>query len=161
VLVAHSYFLRYDAKQLQKMKPYPPLATLMVAAGLRQRGYDVSFFDAMLAQGVEDFESTLAQEQPAVVAIVEDNFNFITKMCTLRMREAALHMIRCAAERGCRVLVNGSDAADHPRFTWKRCNAVVLGERTSPCPSCSMPGRPVLPTSYTSRASPCCAIRVA
>ena len=67
----------------------------------------------MLAQGVEDFESTLAHAQPGVVAIVEDNFNFLTKMCTLRMREAALHMIRCAAQRGCRVLVNGSDAADH------------------------------------------------
>ena len=78
VLVAHSYFLRYDAKQLQKMKPYPPLATLMVAAGLRQRGYEVSFFDAMLSNGVEEFETALAQQQPAFVAIVEDNFNFIT-----------------------------------------------------------------------------------
>ena len=27
VLLAHSYFLTYDTKQLQKMRPYPPLAS--------------------------------------------------------------------------------------------------------------------------------------
>ena len=38
VLVCHSYFLRLDQKQLQRGKPYPPLATLQVAAMLQEDG---------------------------------------------------------------------------------------------------------------------------
>ena len=34
VLLAHSYYLRYDEKQTRKMKPYPPLGTLLAAAVL-------------------------------------------------------------------------------------------------------------------------------
>ena len=32
ILLAHSYFLKYDSKQLQKMRPYAPLATLYAAS---------------------------------------------------------------------------------------------------------------------------------
>lgn len=32
IQVSHSYFLRYDPKQWERGKPYPPLATLQVAA---------------------------------------------------------------------------------------------------------------------------------
>ena len=38
ILVAHSYFLLHDAKQAEKMRPYSPLATLITAAVLRDRG---------------------------------------------------------------------------------------------------------------------------
>ena len=51
VLLAHSYFLKYDPKQLQKMRPYAPLATLYAASALRSAGYSVALFDAMLADG--------------------------------------------------------------------------------------------------------------
>ncbi len=116
ILLAHSYYLRYDPKQVQKMRPYPPLATLITASVLRQRGWDVQLFDAMLAEGVEAFYHMLADVRPAIVGIVEDNFNFLTKMCTTRMREAALEMVRAAKQAGAQVAVNGSDAADHPRL---------------------------------------------
>ncbi|HWP02089.1 MAG TPA: hypothetical protein VNL96_01390, partial [Gemmatimonadaceae bacterium] len=79
VLLAHSYYLAYDAKQTEKMKPYPPLATLIVASVLRQHGYTVRLFDAMLAPGVSAFEKTLDDVQPSIVGIIEDNFNFLTK----------------------------------------------------------------------------------
>ena len=55
ILLAHSYYLRYDQKQIRKMKPYPPLATLCTASVLRASGFDVRLFDAMLAEGVEEF----------------------------------------------------------------------------------------------------------
>jgi hypothetical protein len=32
VLLAHSFFLRNDPKQVEKMRPYAPLATLYAAA---------------------------------------------------------------------------------------------------------------------------------
>ena len=50
VLVCHSYFSRFDPKQRERAKPYPPLATLQAAALLRQAGHEVSLFDAMLAK---------------------------------------------------------------------------------------------------------------
>ena len=32
IQVGHSYFLRYDSKQWERGKPYPPLATIQIAA---------------------------------------------------------------------------------------------------------------------------------
>ena len=72
--VGHSYFLRFDPKQWERGKPYPPLATIQVAALLRQMGHTVSLFDAMLADGVEDFEASLQTTRPDVVVLYEDNF---------------------------------------------------------------------------------------
>ncbi len=129
MLLAHSYYLQYDEKQRRKMKPYPPLATLGTAALLREQGHNVELFDAMLANGIDDFFATLDRVQPAIVGIVEDNFNFLTKMCTVRMREAALDMIRAAQALGCRVAVNGFDASDHPEFYLEAgADAVILRE---------------------------------
>jgi anaerobic magnesium-protoporphyrin IX monomethyl ester cyclase len=129
ILVAHSYFLRNDPKQYARMKPYAPLATLLTAALARQRGHVTAFFDATLASGVDAFRATLADLEPTVVAIVEDNFNYLTKMCTTRTREATLAMIRAARDNGARVVVNGSDSADRPAvYLSAGADAVLLGE---------------------------------
>ena len=135
VLLAHSYFLGYDEKQTRKMKPYPPLATLITASVLREAGLEVFLFDAMLSAGEEEFERALAETRPDVVGLLEDNFNFLTKMCTTRMREAAVRMLRMARDAGCRVVANGSDMADHPdMYLAAGADAVILGEteRTLP-----------------------------
>ncbi|HSJ09049.1 MAG TPA: hypothetical protein VK928_04025, partial [Longimicrobiales bacterium] len=128
ILLAHSYYLRLDDKQARKMKPYPPLGTLITAAAVRERGGDVHLFDAMLSAGVHEFATRLDAVDPEVVGILEDNFNFLTKMCTLRMREACLEMVRLASARGCRVVVNGSDANDHPeQYIEAGATAVITG----------------------------------
>jgi anaerobic magnesium-protoporphyrin IX monomethyl ester cyclase len=129
ILLANSFFLSHDPKQLQRMKPYPPLATLLVAAGLRARGHEVSLFDATFATGVEEFVEMLDATQPAIVGILEDNFNYLTKMCTVATREATRAMVAAAHERGCRVAVNGSDSSDAPRlYLDSGADAVLLGE---------------------------------
>ena len=129
LLLAHSYFLRADAKQLARMKPYAPLSTMLAGALLRARGHDVRLFDAMLASGVDAFRADLAAYRPAVVGILEDNFNFLTKMCTLRMRGATLEMVAAARAHGARVVVNGSDSADHaPQYFDAGADAVIFGE---------------------------------
>ncbi|HEX9580989.1 MAG TPA: radical SAM protein [Gemmatimonadales bacterium] len=129
ILLAHSYYLRYDDKQTHKMKPYPPLATMVVAAVLRERGYSVQLFDAMLSPGTDQFASALQVGRPWVVGLIEDNFNFLTKMCTLRMREAALEMVRLARAAGAKVVVNGSDASDHPElFLASGADAIITGD---------------------------------
>ncbi len=129
VLVAHSYFMRFDPKQWERMEPYLPLGTLSAASSLRREGHDVHVFDAMLADGVEQFFATLDHVQPAIVTIVEDNFNYLTKMCTTRMRDAAFRMIRACKEAGCRIAVNGSDATDRVAdYLQAGADAVVIGE---------------------------------
>ena len=129
IQVTHSYFLAYDPKQWERGKPYPPLATIQVAALLRRMGHAVALFDTMLADGVEAYERSLPSAEPDVVVLYEDNFNFLTKMCLDRMREAACRMIASARARGARVIVAGSDASDHPEaFLAAGADVVLTGE---------------------------------
>jgi len=129
IQVGHSYFLSYDPKQWERGKPYPPLATIQIAALLRQMGHEVALFDAMLAAGVEDYQASLQTTQPDVVVLYEDNFNYLTKMCLGRMREAGCQMIAEARASGARVIVAGSDASDHPEvFLTAGAHAVLIGE---------------------------------
>jgi anaerobic magnesium-protoporphyrin IX monomethyl ester cyclase len=114
ILVCHSYFLRLDQKQVARAKPYPPLATLQVVSLLRQAGHRVSFFDAMLAEGIEEYEHLLRNGQPQLVLFYEDNFNFLSKMCLAAMRQAACDMIGSARRSGARVIAAGPDVSDAP-----------------------------------------------
>ncbi|PZP30945.1 MAG: Mg-protoporphyrin IX monomethyl ester oxidative cyclase [Roseateles depolymerans] len=114
ILVGHAYFLNFDRKQQERSKPYPPLATLQVAARLRARGHRVDFFDAMLAQSTADFITSVERIRPQLVVLYEDNYNYLTKMCLGRMRDAAAEMAAAARRCGARVLVAGSDPSDEP-----------------------------------------------
>src|SRR3989442_14944 len=129
ILVAHSYYMLSAPKQSGKLKPYPPLSTLVAAALLRRERRHFAFFDAMLSEGVEEFRDLLHAARPKVVGILEDNFNFLTKMCTTRMREAAFGMTAAAKSAGARVIVNGSDAIDQTAASLHvGADAVILGE---------------------------------
>ena len=129
ILLAHSYFLNQDPKQQARMKPYSPLSTLLLASMLRQNGHEVALFDATFALGVQEFEAALDRHGPDVVVVMEDNFNFLTKMCTTVRRDSALAMIAAARARGCRVAVNGPDVADNPAvYLAAGADAVALGE---------------------------------
>ena len=129
ILVCHSYFMRLDPKQRERAKPYPPLATLQVAALLRNAGHEVFLFDAMLAEGVPDFTRQLRERRPDVVLLYEDNYNFLTKMCLARMREAACEMIRESRTGGARVIAAGSDASDSPEpYLRAGADVVLQGE---------------------------------
>jgi anaerobic magnesium-protoporphyrin IX monomethyl ester cyclase len=114
ILVCHSYFQRFDPKQVERGKPYPPLATLQCAALLRRAGHRVSLFDAMLAEDLGEYERTLHSVQPQVVLLYEDNFNFLSKMCLAKMRGAACQIIAAACGAGARVIAAGSDVTDAP-----------------------------------------------
>lgn len=129
VLLGQSYYLRFDPKLWEAMQPYPPLGTLYAASYLRSRGYDVALFDAMLAESEAEWTAALDRERPRFAVLYEDNFNYLSKMCLLRMREAAFTMIRAALTRGCTVIVAGSDATDHAaRYLQAGADFVLIGE---------------------------------
>ena len=129
VLLTHSYHLPYDRKQVRKMEPYPPLGTLYAAGLLRTQGISVALFDSMLEEPEAGLREALRMHQPKIVAIYEDDFNFLTKMCLTRMRELAWEMIETARRHGARVIVHGSDATDHPmEFLRLGAECVLEGE---------------------------------
>lgn len=129
VLFGQSYYLRFDPKLNAQMQPYPPLGTLYAASYIREKGYQVALFDAMLADSEEAWAEMLDRLQPRYAVLFEDNFNYLSKMCLLRMRQAALKMIEMAKARNCTVIVNGSDATDHLETFFDRgADYILIGE---------------------------------
>jgi radical SAM superfamily enzyme YgiQ (UPF0313 family) len=112
VLLTHSYHLPYDPKQVRKMRPYAPLGTLYAASALREANISVAVFDTMLEDPEPGFTNALKQSRPRIVAIYEDDFNFLSKMCLTRMRELAWQLAREAHKAGAVVIAHGSDATD-------------------------------------------------
>jgi anaerobic magnesium-protoporphyrin IX monomethyl ester cyclase len=129
VLFGQAYFLRFDSKLWEARQPYAPLGALYAAAYVREHGYRVALFDAMIADSEQDWAAALDRHRPRFAVIYEDNFNYLSKMCLLRMRQAALTMIAAARSRGITVLVAGSDASDHPAvYLDAGAEAVIAGE---------------------------------
>ena len=67
VLLGQSYYLRFDPKLWEAMQPYPPLGTLYAASYIRERGYDVALFDAMIAESEEEWQQAHLREVVEVV----------------------------------------------------------------------------------------------
>lgn len=129
VLITHNYFLRLDAKQWKAQKPYPPLATLYAAAGLRNAGHETFFHDVQFENNAEHFQSVIKRITPDVVVLYEDGFNYLTKMCLTNMREAAFTMMGYAKQLGATVIVSGSDSTDHyQQYLEKGADVVIFGE---------------------------------
>lgn len=129
ILVTHSYHLPFDPKQLRKMQPYMPLGTLYAAAALRESGFSVAAFDSMLESPSTGFIEMLVKHRPRVVAVYEDDFNFLSKMCLTRMREVAWELAKEARAAGAIAIVHGSDSTDNPAlFLGHGFDYVLCGE---------------------------------
>jgi radical SAM superfamily enzyme YgiQ (UPF0313 family) len=113
ILFTHCNHIFFDGKQVRKMQPYPPLQTLIAAAYLRADGFEVALFDSTFEPPEQGFREALKRQQPQLVVICEDNFNFLTKMCLTRNRELAYFMCGAARDAGVPVVVSSSDASDH------------------------------------------------
>ena len=129
VLLGQAYYLKFDPKLWRAQQPFAPLGTLYAAAYLRARGHTVALFDAMLAESEAEWSIALDRTRPRIAVLYEDSFNYLSKMCLLRMRAAAVTMIDQARMRGCLVVVSGSDASDHPEIYLRAgARAVIRGE---------------------------------
>lgn len=129
ILLTHSYFLRFDPKQWATGQPYAPLGTLYAAAMLRNKGFDVSFFDVMFADSPDRVIPELEKTNPDIFIIYDDGFNYLTKMCLTNMREAAFEMIRFADKQGAKIIISSSDSTDHyEKYLQQGADFVMLGE---------------------------------
>ncbi len=129
ILFANTYFLKHDPKEYKNMNLYAPLGTLYAAAYIKQKGYSVALFDTMLANSEDDLIHSLNQHKPRIMIIYDDVFNYLTKMCLSRMRQAAFRMAEIAKEFGCTVIVSGSDSIDHLEEYFKhKVDYAICGE---------------------------------
>jgi anaerobic magnesium-protoporphyrin IX monomethyl ester cyclase len=111
ILLTHANHLFSDRKQVRKMQPYPPLQTLIAASLLRREGHEVVFFDCTFDR---DFLPAMDARRPELVVVIEDNFNFLTKMCLLTNRGLAFEIAQAARTRGIPSIINSSDATNNP-----------------------------------------------
>lgn len=129
VLFGQAYHLRLDPKLWKAMQPFPPLGSLYAAGVARSLGHDVRVHDSMLSVSAAEWAAALQINDPDVVVLFEDNFNYLTKMCLSQMRQAGLDMIAAAKSRGATVLVCSSDSADEPRLYLEAgADIVLVGE---------------------------------
>lgn len=129
ILFTHSYFLKFDEKQFNQRKPYPPLATIQAAAIIKQQGHDVHLFDTNFASNQTELFPYFKSFKPEVLVIYDDGFNYLTKMCLTNMRDAAMDMIKAGKEQGLHVIISSSDSTDHyEKYLNAGANEVILGE---------------------------------
>src|SRR4029078_1373896 len=86
-------------------------------------------YEVCFARWVAEGGWAIERQRPRFAVIYEDNFNYLSKMCLLRMREAALEMIDAAKARGVPVVVAGADATDHAdTYLDRGAQVVIAGE---------------------------------
>jgi anaerobic magnesium-protoporphyrin IX monomethyl ester cyclase len=118
LLLTHGYFLDQDPKELQIMKPYPPLGLLYLSSHLRAKGFGVEIYDSTFGSREAMFR-ILETEQPAIVGIYVN----------LMTRANVLAIVERAAACGWRVILGGPEASGYAEEYLNRgAEVVVSGE---------------------------------
>lgn len=122
LLLTHGYFLYEDPKEVQIMKPYPPLGLLYLSAYLKRAGFQVEIFDSTFAAPGDlaaRFAAGSGNGRGGVVGIYT---NLIT-------RGAVLAAIAAAKAHGWTVVLGGPESANYPaEYLAHGADVVVLGE---------------------------------
>jgi anaerobic magnesium-protoporphyrin IX monomethyl ester cyclase len=118
LLLTHGYFLHEDAKELQIMKPYPPLGILYLCSHLRSRGFNVEVFDSTFSSREQLFRQ-LQQGPPSVLGIYAN----------LGTRPNVVEILRVAKETGWQTVVGGPEPAAYiDEYIQAGADVVVIGE---------------------------------
>jgi len=118
LLLTHGYFLNEDPKELQIMKPYPPLGILYLTSHLRARGFDVEVFDSTFAS-LDQLKDFLHGSRPAVLGVYAN----------LMTRSNVLKILAIAKEAGWTTVVGGPEPAAYAaEYLAAGAEFVVIGE---------------------------------
>ncbi|HLY59152.1 MAG TPA: radical SAM protein [Terriglobia bacterium] len=118
LLLTHGYFLYGDPKELQIMKPYPPLGILYLTSHLRSKGFGVEVFDSTFSSMGELFH-VLRTSQPSVLGVYAN----------LMTRRNVVEILRVAREAGWRTIVGGPEPGAYiPEYIDAGADVVVMGE---------------------------------
>lgn len=118
LLLTHGYFLHEDAKELQIMKPYPPLGILYLTSHLRSRGFDVEVFDTTFSSRQELF-NLLHGSPPSILGVYAN----------LMTRPKVVEILRVAKQAGWKTVVGGPEPAAYlTEYLAAGADVVVVGE---------------------------------
>jgi anaerobic magnesium-protoporphyrin IX monomethyl ester cyclase len=118
ILLTHGYFLYEDPKELQIMKPYPPLGILYICSHLRHKGVRAEVFDSTFSLRQELFD-LLHQGPPSILGIYAN----------LMTRSKVVEILRVAKEAGWQTLVGGPEPGAYVQeYLLAGADVVVIGE---------------------------------
>jgi anaerobic magnesium-protoporphyrin IX monomethyl ester cyclase len=118
ILLTHGYFLYEDPKELQIMKPYPPLGILYICAHLRSKGLSVEVFDSTFSSRQQLFE-LLQQGPPSVLGIYAN----------LMTRPNVVEILRVAKDAGWKTIVGGPEPSAYvDEYMAAGADVIVIGE---------------------------------
>lgn len=118
LLLTHGYFLYDDPKELQIMKPYPPLGLLYICSHLRQKGFDAEVFDSTFSSREELFRY-LRTENPTVLGIYAN----------LMTRKNVVEILKVAREAHWKTVVGGPEPGAYVQeYLEAGADFVVMGE---------------------------------
>ena len=118
LLLTHGYFLYEDPKELQIMKPYPPLGLLYICSHLRSKGFAVEVFDSTFQTRAALREKLLAGP-PSVLGIYAN----------LMTRPNVVTILNDAKRAGWKTIVGGPEPGAYiDEYLDAGADVVVLGE---------------------------------
>jgi len=118
ILLTHGYFLYEDPKELQIMKPYPPLGILYICSHLRKKGLSAEVFDSTFSSRHELW-NLLRQGPPSVIGIYAN----------LMTRTNVVEILRVAKEAGWQTVVGGPEPGAYiNEYLAAGADVVVVGE---------------------------------
>jgi anaerobic magnesium-protoporphyrin IX monomethyl ester cyclase len=118
ILLTHGYFLYEDPKELQIMKPYPPLGILYICAHLRSKGLSAEVFDSTFSSRQQLFD-LIRQGPPSVLGVYAN----------LMTRSNVVEILRVAKDAGWQTLVGGPEPSAYiDEYLEAGADVIVIGE---------------------------------
>jgi anaerobic magnesium-protoporphyrin IX monomethyl ester cyclase len=118
LLLTHGYFLYEDPKELQIMKPYPPLGILYICSHLRKQGMEVEVFDSTFSSREQLF-ARLQQGPPKVLGVYAN----------LMTRSNVIEILGVARQAGWQTVVGGPEPGAYvSEYLDAGADVVVIGE---------------------------------
>ncbi len=118
ILLTHGYFLYEDPKELQIMKPYPPLGILYICSHLRKKGVSVEVFDSTFSSRAELFDM-LRSGPPSILGVYAN----------LMTRPNVVDILQVAKEAGWKTVVGGPEPGAYVNeYLAAGADVVVIGE---------------------------------
>ena len=118
ILLTHGYFLYEDPKELQIMKPYPPLGILYICSHLRSRGIKAEVFDSTFSSRHELWD-LLRKGPPSILGVYAN----------LMTRPNVVEILRVAKEFGWQTVVGGPEPGAYVNeYLAAGADVVVIGE---------------------------------
>jgi len=118
ILLTHGYFLYEDPKELQIMKPYPPLGILYICSHLREKRIKAEVFDSTFSSKQELWD-VLRKGPPSILGVYAN----------LMTRSNAVEILRVAKEAGWQTVVGGPEPGEYvDEYLAAGADVVVIGE---------------------------------